>query len=171
MKIIHGYLTEMPPASRVHARDYQALHFHPDGNYPWSAPRSPAEDTSKYGRSAREWYACQYCSSMHPQDLAAAIRLGATVSWADFKYGWPHKVYVDRAPNRYEGELEVRWWGPDGPGPEEPAKAVTWGKFYTVHLQDATPEDRLTIQRAMGLMFEFQGDHLRWSKFAEPVPA
>ncbi len=59
-------------------------------------------------KSAREWFTCGYCGSMHPRDLAAAIALGASVHWSDFKYGWPHKIYVEHAPNRYVGELEIR---------------------------------------------------------------
>ncbi|HEY6925146.1 MAG TPA: hypothetical protein VI653_16845, partial [Steroidobacteraceae bacterium] len=144
-----------------------------------------------------------YCGSMHPQELAAAIRLGATVSWADWKYGWPHKVYVDKAPNRYVGHGEIR----SGittcgrPGPEEitagkweryqdgfdrntgeptysyrtplpaptPALEHAHGKFYTVHLQDSSAEDRAVIEQSMGLTFKFDGDTVRWEKIpADP---
>jgi hypothetical protein len=200
MREIPGYLTAAPAASRVHARDFQALRFQEDGNYSWSSPRSPEEDTGWGGmRSAREWWACGYCGSMHPQELAAAIRLGATVNWADAKYGWPHKVYV-KAPNRYVGHGEIRGgvtycgrppqseidagkWEryQDGfnrdtgeptysyrtPLPDPtPAGEHTWGKFYTLHLQDAEPADRAVIERAMGLRFTFDGDSVRWERFA-----
>ena len=36
---------------------------------------------------------CSYCGSMHPDDLAGEERWHA--EWADQKYGWPHKFYVD----------------------------------------------------------------------------
>lgn len=108
MKQFEGYLTEAPAPSNVHANDGWNRRFHEDGSSPWSAPRSPEEDTSRGGmRTAREWWTCGYCGSMHPRELAAAIRLGATVHWADFKYGWPHKLYVENAPNRYEGHGEI----------------------------------------------------------------
>lgn len=40
---------------------------------------------------------CSYCGSIHPDDLAA--EQGVRADWADMKYGWPHKFYVD-IPNR-----------------------------------------------------------------------
>lgn len=40
---------------------------------------------------------CSYCGSMHPEDLAAEPEWRA--EWADRKYGFPHKFYVD-IPNR-----------------------------------------------------------------------
>lgn len=44
---------------------------------------------------------CSYCGSIHPDDLAAEQAWRA--DWADRKYGWPHKFYVDltnRDPDR-----------------------------------------------------------------------
>jgi hypothetical protein len=109
MREIPGYLIAPPAPSRIHASDFQALRFQGDGNYPWNSPKSPEQDVSRSGmRSAREFWTCGYCGSMHPQELAAAIRQGATVSWADRKYGWPHKIYVEGAPNRYAGHGEIR---------------------------------------------------------------
>ncbi|MCY0854359.1 hypothetical protein [Cupriavidus sp. D39] len=37
----------------------------------------------------------------------------------------------------------------------KPAAPTTYGKFYMVHLQDATPEDRATIEKHLGIAFEF----------------
>lgn len=45
---------------------------------------------------------CNYCGSIHPEDLAAEPYWYA--EWADRKYGWPHKFYVD-IPNRNPGQL------------------------------------------------------------------
>lgn len=36
---------------------------------------------------------CSWCGSIHPRDLFAATI--DRVSWADWKYGYPHKLYVD----------------------------------------------------------------------------
>jgi hypothetical protein len=47
-------------------------------------------------RGAEHFRRCSYCGSLHPADLAAA---GGRVDWADQKYGWPHKFYID-VPNR-----------------------------------------------------------------------
>jgi len=86
---------------------------------------------------------CSWCGSMHPHDLAEALRAGtAKGHWADFKYGWPHKFYVDGVP------MSI--------------------KFYTEHLQDAEPEDRVVIERAMGLSFHFdEKGGVRWEPFKE----
>lgn len=44
---------------------------------------------------------------------------------------------------------------------------TTWGKFYTIHLQDATPEDRKVIERHLGIHFEFNGDSVSWFPYSE----
>lgn len=36
---------------------------------------------------------CSYCGSINPEDLVAEPQWQA--NWADQKYGWPHKFYVD----------------------------------------------------------------------------
>ena len=43
-----------------------------------------------------------------------------------------------------------------------PASATTHGKFYTVHLQDASPEDRKTIEVYLGVAFTFDGKGVAW---------
>lgn len=154
-----------PRPSLVHRADGGFM-SNPDGSYDWSRPRSPAEDTSKTMRTAREFWGCGYCGSMHPSELAWVLENGAHVHWADFKYGWPHKVYVDNAPNRYAGQLEIRQWGPgDKAGPEVPARSTAHAKFYTLHLQEATPEEREVIERAMGLRFAFEAGAIRWRRY------
>lgn len=142
------------------------------------------------GRDTGRLRGCGYCGSMHPADVAAAIRAGARVEIADRKYGWPHKVYLREVPNPHAGLLEVRSStsfpaagyveasDPRAPRfdsmtgkPLPPAKrwirtstadATTWGKFYTEHLQDATPEDRATIEGRLGLRFEFKDGKVEW---------
>jgi hypothetical protein len=197
-------------------------HF-PDGLVPWRPEMAP--DLAA-GRTTGALRACGYCGSMHPADLARALQAGARASWADFKYGWPHKLYVENVPNPHAGLLESRMgcshatpvcprsgqacehgeqsfslpkcecmkagqperglhgaqavfrlrdgycsrsgephytWRAAG----EPAAATTWGKFYTVHLQDASPEDRAIIERAMGLSFVFEaGGRVSWRRVA-----
>lgn len=140
---------------------------------------------------------CSWCGSMHPTDLAAALTAGAKGHWADFKYGWPHKFYIDDVPNPHAGMLEVRALSSykSEQYPHEmreprydqktgervddyvtytetpkPAAATTWGKFYTEHLQDATPEERVVVERAMGLNFHFDDKGgVRWEPFKEPA--
>ena len=90
----------------------------PDGLAPWE-------------KRGDDHHHCEYCGSLHPEEVAKAIRAGAVGEWADWKYGWPHKVY-------FHGAIS--------------------GKFYTVHLQDATAEDRETIEKHLGLRFTFPDD-------------
>jgi hypothetical protein len=47
---------------------------------------------------------CDFCGSIHPEDLAAEPHWEA--NWSDMKYGWPHKFYVD-IPNREPDRLFV----------------------------------------------------------------
>lgn len=134
---------------------------------------------------------CSWCGSMHPADVANAIRQGAIGEFADRKYGWPHKVYFDKVPNPHAGMLEVRASSssPSEQYPREvreprfdeytgarvadyvtytetpkPAAATTWGKFYTTHLRDASPEDLATIEQHVGLRITFNDDGtVRWA--------
>lgn len=143
--------------------------MHPDGLVPWREATPP--ETSGYSRAGR-LRSCGYCGSMHPVDVANAIRSGAKGSWADKKYGWPHKAYFDGVPNPHAGLMEVRAsasFMPDGCTDwiqcgdhwhehPRPASATTNGKFYSVHLMDATPEDRDVIETHLGLHFDFKDD-------------
>ncbi len=153
-------------------------------NYPWrdAIPPNIAE-----GRTTGLLRGCGYCGSMHPADLADALRNGARLDPADRKYGWPHKFYVENVPNPHAGMLESRHGSSHPPQHEidagkwvrvptgrfdtytgeptfswyeagKPAPATTYGKFYTEHLQDATPEDRDVIERHMGMHVEFHDD-------------
>lgn len=38
---------------------------------------------------------CTYCGSITPDAFFAAIEAGYRMEVADWKYGWPHKVYID----------------------------------------------------------------------------
>ena len=42
---------------------------------------------------------CNYCGSINPDDLAPVE--GWVPDWADWKYGWPHKAYINHlaSPN------------------------------------------------------------------------
>lgn len=145
------------------------------------------------GRTTGRLRSCEWCGSMHPADLAAAIRAGARGEWADRKYGWPHKAYFEGIPNPHAGLMESRH-GHSNPPQEEidagkwvkvpngfnprtgeptfswyaagkPSDATTWGKFYTEHLPDASPEDRDVIEQHLGLRFVFEGGGVRWAPY------
>lgn len=167
----------------------QAKNVH---NYQW---RDAVPPDLQSGRTMGRLRSCEYCGSMHPADVAAAIRAGAKGEWADRKYGWPHKAYFDGIPNPHAGLLESTMSRTNPPqeeidagkwieiptgrfdertgkpttqwaAPGTPASHVTYGKFYSEHLQDASPEDRSTIEQHLGLHFEFLPDgNIRWWKF------
>lgn len=91
----------------------------------------------KYGGSDKVTYGsregrlhCDYCGSLHPREVVALLKAGASISFADWKYGWPHKAYLDNP----------------------------WGKFYTRHLVDATPEEKLFIEQRLGLTINYNPD-------------
>lgn len=167
-----------------HEMNMSGQQHYPDGLVPWRPEIQPDIES---GRTTGRLRACSYCGSMHPADVAAAIRAGAKGEWADFKYGWPHKAYFDGIPNPHAGMLESRCSCTHPPQDEieagkwvkvptgrfsettgeptfswheagKPAPTTTYGKFYTVHLKDATLEDRATIEQHLGLCFEFTPD-------------
>lgn len=175
-------------------------HF-PGGMVPWLPAQAP--DWHEGGqRTDGRLCSCGYCGSMHPAEVAAAIRAGARGHWADFKYGWPHKFYLEGVPNPHAGMVELtssiggeprtdedraeysikvpsgRFDERTGQptfyyyAPGKPAPALSsHEKFYTVHLLDATAEDREVIERAMGLSFTFHADgRVSWTRFEERTP-
>jgi len=85
---------------------------------------------------------CDYCGSLHPTEVVALLKAGARISMADWKYGWPHKAYLDSP----------------------------WGKFYTRHLQDATPEEADYICRRLGMTITFSpdGKEAAWGPYEPP---
>lgn len=90
---------------------------------------------------------CSYCGSIHPEDLTGEEAWRA--EWADAKYGWPHKFYVD-IPNRDPGALFVisSSYGTDGvePGPA-PAGMVAWDTLTPEQLTIAERDGYLTRTR------------------------
>lgn len=170
----------MTPKSIAHKYDMNLVGqaSFPTGLVPW---RNAAPPNLRKLLTTGRLRACDYCGSMHPSDVVAAIQAGATGGWADWKYGWPHKYYLDSVPNPHAGLLEGRssqnfpppntdqtvwqkikgWWYEIAP-----AAPTTSGKFYTVHLQDATPQERAIIEQFMGLTFEFleDGRRVRWHR-------
>lgn len=75
-------------ADRVHPETQHELFRY--GPWLWALPRN--------GEHFRR---CSFCGSIHPDDLAAEA--GWRADWADRKYGWPHKFYVEianRSPGR-----------------------------------------------------------------------
>lgn len=83
---------------------------------------------------------CNYCGSMHPDDLAAEPA-GTRIEWADRKYGWPHKFYVHVA-NRNPDTLFCRSKAPIGASDNTRGKIEGWLGF-----DELTDEQKQIIQR------------------------
>lgn len=79
-------------------------------------------DNWEYGDLYRH---CNYCGSMHPQDLIETLKIGGTLRPTDWKYGWPHKHYVYDRSQAYAG------------------------KWYNVHLVDIDDAASFTAIAAM----------------------
>lgn len=117
----------------------------------------------------RAYRNCSYCGCIHPEDLRDALRAGARMHGSDWKYGWPHKFYVDDIPNPYPDLPIVTSHGPgDGPagsrgwacGEPHPAGPTQHGKWYNKHLIDLKDTDLFTELRALirahtAILFDF----------------
>ncbi len=131
---------------------------------------------------------CSWCGSMTPQQFIACIEAGCACEVADWKYGWPHKVYV-MVPNpnpdelRYCGSTSVGskiCYNKDGTTyyektQEEPPEGYTywdsqsgWSKkgtyrdsqlkFYTEHLEDLGPGE---LEKHHDLILKATGVHFK----------
>lgn len=108
--------------------------------------RDPEPTLEPYGRSFRT---CSYCGSIHPEDLYNLLTagIGVRLGGSDWKYGWPHKFYVEGIPNPLAGQ-RVRsgssYATVEGKSTEIPicsiADAHTTSKWYNEHLNDLGDE-------------------------------
>ena len=78
----------------------------------WYEPATERKDLAHH--AASHYRTCSYCGSIHPEDLLKILQEHPTaLTGADWKYGWPHKFYLN-------GKL-----------------GLPFGKFYNDHLRDA----------------------------------
>lgn len=160
----------------------------------WRPPRAKArrgDGPTEYSPDIQPTRECDYCGSMHAGDLLELLRapgVAITMEVADWKYGWPHKVYVSGVPNPLAGVPTVRsaryFRHADGvdrvelgaPSPEPPTLTE---KFYTEHLLDAGYDDEAhgalvdELWKRTGIRFERRDGRLfyRCLPYGAPVPA
>ena len=62
----------------------------------------------------KQYRTCSYCGSIHPEDFYNYLTTvpNLKVGGSDWKYGWPHKFYIENIPN------------------------LAWAKWYNIHLLD-----------------------------------
>ena len=99
---------------------------------------------------------CSYCGSIHPEDLVRHLTSGARLSGSDWKYGFPHKFYVENVPNLAAGKVvqmgsSSKWEG--DVYTEEPimgaAPAHAPCKWYNDHLEDVTDAPTFLVLAAV----------------------
>jgi hypothetical protein len=87
---------------------------------------------------------CNYCGSVRPERAVSALVDGraTNIEWADFKYGWPHKLYLT---------IDDKW-----------------SKFYSIHLKDLPAEEFEKVRKVLiektGMDFMQEGDRLKWRR-------
>lgn len=169
-----------------HDKDWQAQRWAPHSWRPAGEKLHPTNDLPMAFRT------CSYCGSIHPEDLLAALKAGATLHGADWKYGWPHKFYVEGIPNINQGQptsrtsgcvaledrekLEIRYAGQDIRFEEEddrlhyrvmePEGPVTHGKWYNLHFFDVDgpefEELAALVAQHTGIVFEREGQDIKY---------
>ena len=158
-----------PTENHVHDADYQAQTYAsvreqaPDG---WRPEKRDYSDP--YVRSP----SCWFCGSIQPQELHRILTTEqAEADFADWKYGWPHKLYVT-SPNPKAGE-ECEMGAHYEAGARTPiigaAPASRHQKFYSVHLREVTDPETFAaitelIHERTGVRFVLNGDRLAWRR-------
>lgn len=113
-----------------------------DAGYPAVHWRKP--DTSA-SASPSPFQTCSFCGSIAPQDLYPFLLdppAAFQMHMADWKYGWPHKLYIDGLPNPWKGvEVVVSstyQYGKiiEGSEVRAPGGPHVHAKFYSIHLLD-----------------------------------
>lgn len=101
------------------------------------------------------YYTCSYCGSVHPMALHEILKTpGAHFSGSDWKYGYPHKFYLDMP-------ADALWQG-------SPSQHM---KFYTRHLSDLPDEELKPLAELIEPFFAirfFRDDDGRLSYRAVP---
>jgi hypothetical protein len=101
-----------------------------------AAWRPPEPDAEPYGYPYRT---CTHCGSIHPEDFLHWLANGARLNESDWKYGWPHKFYVEDIPNPQAGKRVCNGSDNGAPTYGEGAKH-THAKWYNIHLKDLEGE-------------------------------
>jgi NAD-dependent dihydropyrimidine dehydrogenase PreA subunit len=118
---------------------------------------------------------CGYCGSMCPEELAKLIEEGkAIMGGSDWKYGYPHKFYVDVKNPEPEKLFEISYrasYDKDGNYHKEDVqyakREYLHMKFYTNHLQLIDDETfkkvAPIISKACGITFDRDEKGLKYS--------
>jgi hypothetical protein len=125
-------------------------------NDPWSArfaphtfavrPSTPTDPRDPYAH-------CSYCGSITVADMLTLMQTtGTKWSASDWKYGWPHKFYLDAPCEPFQRVVSMQTELVSGERVERPVystASVHHLKFYSVHLIDATDDQLSTWNEAV----------------------
>ena len=144
---------QYPERPTCHDTDWQAQRW--NEHLIWREGATARGDPGEDPYGAEPFRSCGYCGSIHPEDLTRALEAGATLGGSDWKYGWPHKFYVEGIPNPKAGAPVAQYiycgtrdqLGPNAePSPhgtgwrekrgEWPAPATRPAKWYNQHVLD-----------------------------------
>ncbi len=125
-------------------------------------------DTAKY---------CSYCHSSTIEDTIKCLENEQTrdVEFADFKYGYPHKLYYTEITEPYSKISSSRSYTNSNTGEQvtELGEPQTFNtrtrKFYTEHLIDASSEEleqfnAALLKRGMRIKFAITENRLQWGR-------
>ena len=85
---------------------------------------------------------CTHCGSIHPDSFFEAIEKGYPMEVADWKYGWPHKIYIDWPNPKAD---EPRLVGSTSKGSEPRYDSDTGQVTHRVKTQDDPPDAHHTV--------------------------
>lgn len=107
---------------------------------------------------------CTYCGSIMPEDFVRLIQDPATIRTevADWKYGWPHKIYLT-IPSINPEERRKTGISADG-SPMWGTYATITLKFYTEHLigYPELERDAPVIKQVTGILFSVREGKLHY---------
>lgn len=140
--------------------------------------------SDEYSPIIEPYRSCDYCGSIHPEDLLAVLAAGAKLHPADEKYGWPHKFYVEEIPNPLVGVPTIRSAEHTSEGitlgEPRPEGPYTHGKFYIAHIADEGYDDEaramviLELWKRIGVHFVVNERGLGYQRLpprdARPTP-
>lgn len=155
--------TETPlQPTKAHATDLQAGQF---GQAVYRMFAGNVPDGAGGRKEEPDLYrTCSYCGSLHVETvLQAMVRRGTEYSGADWKYGWPHKFYIDIQCEPYHS-----WAGSDGEKDLFADRTTRNHKFYADHLLDASPDELLllwnrVVAPLVGVRYIVDGEKLKYS--------
>ncbi len=145
-----------PERPTVHDKDpYDVLDAIVNGpsKTAWGPPKPLVEP---HGMPFRR---CTFCGGIHPEDLLRFLEMGADMGGSDWKYGFPHKFYVEGIPNPRSGDT-VQIGTQSSMSVTTPLMGVasefTTAKWYSDHLLDKGYDDE-ALDTLLKKLTEFTG--------------